>query len=59
MANKFTKLNVGDAIVSSGSRVWKMLSTEAYTEEANAKGTTIIINSFTAQANANGTTVII
>ena len=29
MANKFTKLNIGDAVASSGGRVWKKLSVES------------------------------
>jgi hypothetical protein len=29
MANKFTKLNIGDAVASSGGRAWKKLSAES------------------------------
>lgn len=42
---KFTKLNIGDSVASSGGRVWKKLSTESGEEDSNGLYFTLIGNS--------------
>lgn len=47
---KFTKLNIGDSVASSGGRVWKKLSVES-AEEESIVGTWVFNNEIVAPQN--------
>lgn len=60
-SNSYIVDTSGNAVIGS-TPIYKGIgykSEETYTEEANATGTTVVINSFAEEANEFGTTVII
>lgn len=51
---KFTKLNIGDAVASSGGRVWKKLSVESAEVQDELQGTWMLNTTLITTSNLNG-----
>ena len=52
---KFTKLNIGDSVASSGGRVWKKLSAESEVDNSDIIGTWVFNDTLTEFISADTT----